>query len=208
MNSRTIRNVPGVVILCFLWVCFFKFQSKENWPLSSEVITAAVRRFFKRFLPILHKPWKQYEWKHQMFPGLHGIPKLERVLERSMMACLLGLLRTERLAREMSAVTRVIDILKEEKKKKTPNNSELWAGLDMGQKHKQNQLWAVDKSTFTDTNLPVTILRVNAVSGSFTKPTVWEELYRFSLKACLRHHALKGDENRILWILSSCWWSK
>lgn len=53
-----------------------------------------------------------------MFPGLHGIPKLERVLERSMMACLLGLLRTERLAREMSAVTRVIDILKEEKKKK------------------------------------------------------------------------------------------
>lgn len=30
-----------------------------------------------------------------------------------MMACLLGLLRTERLAREMSAVTRVIDILKQ-----------------------------------------------------------------------------------------------
>lgn len=29
-----------------------------------------------------------------------------------MMACLLGLFRTERLAREMSAVTRVIDILK------------------------------------------------------------------------------------------------
>lgn len=28
-----------------------------------------------------------------------------------MMACLLGLLRTERLAREMSAVTRVMDIL-------------------------------------------------------------------------------------------------
>lgn len=29
-----------------------------------------------------------------------------------MMVCLLGLLRTERLAREMSAVTRVMDILK------------------------------------------------------------------------------------------------
>lgn len=42
------------------------------------------------------------------------LPKLERVLERSMMVCLLGLLRTERLAREMSAVTRVIDILKKE----------------------------------------------------------------------------------------------
>lgn len=41
------------------------------------------------------------------------LPRLERVLERSMMVCLLGLLRTERLAREMSAVTRVMDILKQ-----------------------------------------------------------------------------------------------
>lgn len=32
-----------------------------------------------------------------------------------MMACLLGLFRTERLAREMSAVTRVMDILRREK---------------------------------------------------------------------------------------------
>lgn len=44
------------------------------------------------------------------------LPKLDRVLERSMMACLLGLFRTERLASEMSAVTRVIDILRQEKK--------------------------------------------------------------------------------------------
>lgn len=45
--------------------------------------------------------------------GENGVisPRLERVLERSMMVCLLGLLRTERLAREMSAVTRVMDIL-------------------------------------------------------------------------------------------------
>lgn len=61
-------------------------------------------------------PWKHYESKHQMFPGITvisstNVPKFERVLERSMMACLLGLFRTERLAREMSAVTRVIDIL-------------------------------------------------------------------------------------------------
>lgn len=53
-----------------------------------------------------------------MFPGIAvisstNVPKFERVLERSMMACLLGLFRTERLAREMSAVTRVIDILKQ-----------------------------------------------------------------------------------------------
>lgn len=40
-----------------------------------------------------------------------GSPRLERVLERSMMMCLLGLLSTERLAREMSAVTRVMEIL-------------------------------------------------------------------------------------------------
>lgn len=39
------------------------------------------------------------------------LPRLERVLERSMMVCLLGLLRTERLANDMSAVTRVMDIL-------------------------------------------------------------------------------------------------
>lgn len=42
-----------------------------------------------------------------------GSPRLERVLERSMMMCLLGLLRTERLAREMSAVTRVMEILRD-----------------------------------------------------------------------------------------------
>lgn len=44
------------------------------------------------------------------------LPKLERVLERSMMACLLGLFNTERLAREISAVTRVMDILSERQK--------------------------------------------------------------------------------------------
>jgi len=40
-----------------------------------------------------------------------ALPRLERVLERSMMVCLLGLFSTERLAREMSAVTRVMEIL-------------------------------------------------------------------------------------------------
>lgn len=39
---------------------------------------------------------------------------VERVVERSMMARLPGLLSTERLARERSAVTRVIEILKED----------------------------------------------------------------------------------------------
>lgn len=52
-------------------------------------------------------------------PGREGesrgsSPRLERVLERSMIMCLLGLLRTERLAREMSAVTRVMEILKDQ----------------------------------------------------------------------------------------------
>ena len=42
-----------------------------------------------------------------------ALPRLERVLERSMMVCLLGLFRTERLAREMSAVTRVMEILRD-----------------------------------------------------------------------------------------------
>lgn len=43
--------------------------------------------------------------------GCAPLPRLERVLERSMMVCLLGLFSTERLAREMSAVTRVMEIL-------------------------------------------------------------------------------------------------
>lgn len=80
-----------------------------------------------------------------MFPGLHDVPKLERVLERSMMACLLGLLRTERLAREMSAVTRVIDILKEETKKQTTKEFNLW-------ETEPNSCRKTDTSTFTDTN--------------------------------------------------------
>ena len=45
------------------------------------------------------------------WPDASVLPRLERVLERSMIVCLLGLLRTERLAREMSAVTRVMEIL-------------------------------------------------------------------------------------------------
>lgn len=44
------------------------------------------------------------------------LPKLERVLDLSMMALLLGLLRTDLLANDISAVTRVIDILQNEKK--------------------------------------------------------------------------------------------
>lgn len=43
-------------------------------------------------------------------------PKLERVLDLSMMALLLGLLRTDLLASDISAVTRVIDILQHDEK--------------------------------------------------------------------------------------------
>ena len=39
------------------------------------------------------------------------------MLDLSMIACLLGLFNTERLAREMSAVTLVMDILLEKKSK-------------------------------------------------------------------------------------------
>lgn len=44
-------------------------------------------------------------------PHLNILPKLDRVFERSIIALLLGLFRTDLLAREMSAVTLVIDIL-------------------------------------------------------------------------------------------------
>ena len=39
------------------------------------------------------------------------LPRLERVLDLSMMALLLGLFNTDLLARDMSAVTLVMDIL-------------------------------------------------------------------------------------------------
>lgn len=39
------------------------------------------------------------------------LPKLDLVLDLSIIACLLGLFNTERLASEMSAVTRVMEIL-------------------------------------------------------------------------------------------------
>lgn len=40
------------------------------------------------------------------------LPKLDLVFDRSIIALLLGLFRTDLLAREMSAVTLVIDILR------------------------------------------------------------------------------------------------
>lgn len=43
------------------------------------------------------------------------LPRLERVLDRSMMALLLGLLSTDLLANDMSAVTLVMDILQQHK---------------------------------------------------------------------------------------------
>lgn len=46
----------------------------------------------------------------------HFLPRLDRVLDLSMMALLLGLLRTDLLANDISAVTRVIDILQKEDK--------------------------------------------------------------------------------------------
>ena len=42
-----------------------------------------------------------------------ALPRLERVLDRSMMALLLGLFSTDLLAKDMSAVTRVMDILQQ-----------------------------------------------------------------------------------------------
>lgn len=45
-------------------------------------------------------------------------PKLERVLDLSIMARLLGLLRTDLLASDISAVTRVIVILNKKQKKR------------------------------------------------------------------------------------------
>lgn len=53
-------------------------------------------------------------YKCVRFP-LSCVPKLERVLDRSIKAFFPGLLRMDRLAREMSAVTRVIVILEERK---------------------------------------------------------------------------------------------
>ena len=41
----------------------------------------------------------------------HVLPRLERVLDLSMMALLLGLFNTDLLARDISAVTLVMDIL-------------------------------------------------------------------------------------------------
>lgn len=44
-----------------------------------------------------------WRWTH--------LPKLDLVLDLSIIACLLGLFKTERLASEMSAVTLVMEIL-------------------------------------------------------------------------------------------------
>lgn len=47
-----------------------------------------------------------------------ALPRLERVLDLSMMALLLGLFSTDLLANDMSAVTLVMDILEKKKKKR------------------------------------------------------------------------------------------
>lgn len=47
------------------------------------------------------------------------LPKLDLVLDLSIIACLLGLFNTERLASEMSAVTLVMEILSGSKQQKT-----------------------------------------------------------------------------------------
>lgn len=46
-----------------------------------------------------------------------ALPRLERVLDLSMMALLLGLFSTDLLANDMSAVTLVMDILKTNQRK-------------------------------------------------------------------------------------------
>lgn len=56
------------------------------------------------------RPNHNYRYKCGRFPR-SCLPKLERVLDRSIKAFFPGLLRMDRLAREMSAVTRVIVIL-------------------------------------------------------------------------------------------------
>jgi len=50
------------------------------------------------------------------------LPRLERVLDRSMMALLLGLFNTDLLASDMSAVTLVMDILRPRKQTNRETN--------------------------------------------------------------------------------------
>lgn len=144
-----------------------------------------------------------------MFPGLHDVPKLERVLERSMMACLLGLFRTERLAREMSAVTRVIDILKEETKKK--NTQRIWfMGWSWYEAERQTEPIScrkTDTSTFPDTNSHPSrsveatdrllckcwlhfIVKSDPTLNYLPNRVCEKELNHFCSEACLRHRAL------------------
>lgn len=121
-----IRAVSWTRYRAFMRLSFIPNKRKlakatpSTWELSLPLSSVSLIVSF--LFHISWSPWKHYESKHQMFPGIAAIstlyvPKFERVLERSMMACLLGLFRTERLAREMSAVTRVIDILKQETRK-------------------------------------------------------------------------------------------
>lgn len=50
------------------------------------------------------------------------LPKLDLVLDLSIIACLLGLFNTERLASEISAVTLVMEILLEKKINRRPKD--------------------------------------------------------------------------------------
>lgn len=55
----------------------------------------------------------------QNYSCVNVLPKLDLVFDRSIIALLLGLFRTDLLAREMSAVTLVIDILRVRTQNKT-----------------------------------------------------------------------------------------
>jgi len=59
---------------------------------------------------------KTFKWLQLIGDG--HLPKLDLVLDLSIIACLLGLFKTERLASEMSAVTLVMEILLAKKQQK------------------------------------------------------------------------------------------
>lgn len=87
--------------------------------------------------------------------------------------------------------------------KETSDDCESWAGLDLEQEDKRIHSGAEER-----TNLHLltrlfplkfcwclSVLRVNAVSNSLTKPAVWGELH-LSLKDCLHHRALNRTRGR------------
>lgn len=181
INSRMIRQLPGVVIFSFPCLFFLIWNKRK---LLCEVISPLSRNS----LIISFLFWRHYEWKHQMFPGQLYMTYLswsECWSVRWWRACWDCWGPSVWREKCLPWHEWLIFWKTRQKKKTTPDNFELWSWYE-AERQREAAGEKMDTSTFTDANF---IWRQDPLMTQMMPPShskIWPQFKWFYQTNCAR----------------------